>query len=125
MSAPEPELLSPESPDPEAHDVTPGWIGRNQRIIERASTLGRAAIVFAPPPVRLALAGATVAMDVAVLTSEMRRRTKDPSRGTMEAGALVMEAAAVVAMSRFAPARLAANLVGIQAMRQAFRKAAT
>ena len=125
MSDPDPELLPPESPDPDAHDVTPGWIGRNKQMIERASTIGRAAIVLAPPPVRLALAGATVAMDIAVLTSELRRRTKNPSQGTMEAGALVMEAAAVVAMSRFAPARLAANLVGIRAMRQAFRKAAT
>ena len=123
MATPNPELLSPETPDPEAHDVTPGWIGRNRAAIERASTLGRAAILFAPPPARVALAGVTVAMDIAVLSSDMRRRTKDTSQGAMEAGALVMEAAAVVAMSKFAPVRLAANLAGIEAMRRAFRKA--
>lgn len=121
----DPELLPPEAPDPKAHDVTPGWVGRNRAAIERASTLGRAAMIVAPPPIRIALAGATIAMDAAVLTSDLRRRNKEAAKGSMEAGALVLEAAAMVAMTRFAPARLAANLVGIEAMRQALRKAAT
>ena len=120
----DPELLPPEAPDPKAHDVTPGWVGRNRATIERASTLGRAAMIVAPPPIRIALAGATIAMDAAVLTSDLRRRNKEAAKGTMEAGALVLEAAAMVAMTRFAPARLAANLVGVEAMRQALRKAA-
>ncbi len=125
MTAPDPELLPPDAPDPDAHDVTPGWIGRNREAFQRVSTLGRAAIVFTPPPVRIALAGATVALDIAVLTSDMRRRNKETTQGALEAGALVLEAATVVAMSRFAPARLAANLVGIETMRRALRKAAT
>ena len=123
--AQDPELLPPEAPDPTAHDVTPGWIGRNRVAIERASSLGRAAMVVAPPPLRIALAGATIAMDAAVLTSELRCRTKEAPKGAMEAGALVMEAAAMVAMTRFAPARLAMNLAGIEAMRRALRQAAS
>ncbi|MEL6998278.1 MAG: hypothetical protein ACFB03_23775 [Paracoccaceae bacterium] len=121
----DPELLPPEAPDPEAHDVTPGMISRNRVWIERARHIGRAAIPFTPPPVRLGLACATVAADVVLLADDLRRRRVEDGKAHMEAGALAMEAVAIAAMSRFAPARLAANLAGIEAVRQAFKKAAT
>lgn len=118
-----PELLPPDAPDPDAFDVTPGWICRNRRLIEQARHVGRVAIAFAPPPARLALAGATVAVDAVLLADDLRRRRVEKADGGMQAGALVMEAVALTAMSRFAPARLAANIAGIEALRHAFKRA--
>lgn len=121
----DPELLPPEAPDPDAHDVTPGMIARNRVWIERARHVGRAAIPFTPPPVRLGLACATVAADMVLLADDMRRRRIEEGKAHMEAGALVLEAVSIAAMSRFAPARLAANLAGIEALRGALAKART
>lgn len=113
------DILQPDAPDPETRDVTPGWVGRNRDTIERGRHIGRALIPLAPPPMRLALAGLTVAVDAVLLADDMRRRGEDRAEGGLRAGALVLEGAALVAMSRFAPARLAANLAGIEAARQA------
>ncbi|MEL6219052.1 MAG: hypothetical protein AAFR79_11390 [Pseudomonadota bacterium] len=118
------EILIEGTPDPEARDVTPGWVARNRGAIERARNIARAMIVPAPPPVRIALGAATVAADALLLADDMRRRGEDREVGVLRAGALVLEGAAVLAVSRFAPARLAANLAGIEAARRMFEHAA-
>ncbi|MEL6478253.1 MAG: hypothetical protein AAFR17_13075 [Pseudomonadota bacterium] len=118
----EAEILPPDHPDPEARDVTPGWIGRHRVLIERGRQVSRAFIPLAPPPARLALAGVSVAADVLLLADDLRRRGDMAEEGPLRAGALVLEGAALAAMSRYAPARLARNLAGIEAARAALSR---
>ncbi len=113
------EVLSDDDTVPPVHDVTPGWIGRNREHIETGRRLSQALMLLAPPPARIALGVASVAADALLLADEYGRRRGDPREGAVAAGALALEGAALLAMSRFAPARLAANLAGIQAARTA------
>ncbi|MEM9370103.1 MAG: hypothetical protein AAGA26_02980 [Pseudomonadota bacterium] len=117
------EPLPNDAPDPEAHDVTPGWVGRNRAAIEQGRRLSRALVLLAPPPARLALAAVSVAADAVLLADEVKRRLKDRDEGAVRAGAIVLEGAALLAMSRFAPARLAANLAMIEGARAALDRA--
>jgi hypothetical protein len=122
-------LLTGEVPDegaevPPAHDVTPGWIGRNRQAIERGRRVARALVLVAPPPARLALAAVSVAADAVLLADELGRRLEDGRSGRLRTAALVLEGAAVLAASRLAPARLAANLAGIEAARRVLDRAA-
>ena len=110
-------ILGETAPDPAARDITPGWVGRNRGLIEQSRNLGRALMPVCPPPARLALAGITVGADALLLADDLRRRGEDPADCSLRAGGLVLEGAALVAMSRFAPLRLAQNLAGIEAAR--------
>ena len=116
------EILGDDVTVPPAHDVTPGWIGRNRGRIETGRRLTQALMLVAPPPARIALGVASVAADALLLADDYGRRRGDPREGAVAAGALALEGAALVAMSRFAPARLAANLAGIQAARAALAR---
>lgn len=123
QAALEGEVLDESAPDPEAADVTPGWVGRNRGRIEQGRRIGLALMPLAPPPARLALAAATVAADGLLLADDIKRRQVDAAAGGAKVGALVLEGLALAAMSRFAPARLAGNLAGIQAARSALDRA--
>ena len=112
------EVMDDAAGTPPVHDVTPGWIGRNRVVFERGRNVSRALMVVAPPPARLALAAVSVAADAALLADDMRRRAAGREEGTVKAGALILEGAALLAMSRFAPARLAANLGAIEGARK-------
>lgn len=116
------EVLDDAASVPPVHDVTPGWIGRNRATIETGRRMSRALMVLAPPPARLALGAVSVMADAALLADDMTRRRGDLKDGAVTGGALVLEGLAVVAMSRFAPARLAANLAGIEAARTALAR---
>ncbi|MEM8791948.1 MAG: hypothetical protein AAGE80_10030 [Pseudomonadota bacterium] len=122
MTTIEGKPLPEDAPDPEAHDITPGWVGRNRSTILQMRKFGGAMMVLAPPPARLALAGAMVAADALILADDVKRRLEAPNAGALRGGALVLEAATLLAMSRFAPARLAANLAGIEAARSALMR---
>ncbi|MEM0922292.1 MAG: hypothetical protein AAGF44_00635 [Pseudomonadota bacterium] len=76
-------------------------------------------IPLSPPPARLALAGIGVAADALLLADDLKRRGEMADQGVIRAGALVLEGVALAAMSRYAPARLAQNLAGIEAARTA------
>ncbi len=119
------ETLSKNASDPEAHDITPGWIARNRSVIERGIKLGQLAMLVAPPPARIALAAASVAAEAVILADDVKRRLKDPGEGVVTAGLLATEGAALLAMSRFAPARLAASLAGIEGVRSALQNLAS
>ncbi|MEM9043750.1 MAG: hypothetical protein AAGC81_03575 [Pseudomonadota bacterium] len=114
--------LSNDAPDPEAFDVTPGWVGRNRAAILQMRRVGGAIMVIAPPPARLALAGAIVAADALLLVDDVKRRMESPGTGAIRGGALALEGVALFAMSRFAPVSLAANLAGIEAARSALMR---
>lgn len=111
-------VLGEDAPEAAARDVTPGWIGRNRQSFETARTLSRAAIPFAPPPARLALAGVSVAVDALLLAEDMRRQGLEREEFALGAVSVVLEGAAIAAMSRHAPGRLARNLAGIEAARR-------
>lgn len=113
------EILDESVEIPPVHDVTPGWIGRNRTTIERGRNFSRALMLVAPPPARIAFGAVSVAADALLLADEMGRRLEEREQGSLRAGALVLEGAALIAISRFAPARLAANLAGIEAARTA------
>ena len=112
------EVLGDEIETPKAHDVTPGWVSRNRQTLERARTVARAAMVIAPPPVRIPLALVSLAADTAILTADIRRRREDAEGGGLKGVALTLEGAAMLAATRFAPARLAANLGALEAARR-------
>ncbi|MFK7943043.1 MAG: hypothetical protein AB8B85_09055 [Paracoccaceae bacterium] len=115
-------ILDETDETPPVHDVTPGWVGRNRHSIERGRNLTRALMLVAPPPARIAFGAVSVAADAILLADEVNRRLEDKDRGTVRASALVLEGVALVAVSRFAPARLAANLAGIEAARGALAR---
>ncbi len=111
------DVLEDWAEAPPAHDVTPGWIGRNRQAIERGRRVARALVLVAPPPARLALGALSVAVDAVLLADEVGRRLEDRPGGRLRAAGLVLEGVAVLASSRVAPARLAASLAGIEAAR--------
>ena len=115
-------ILDETDETPPVHDVTPGWVGRNRDSIERGRNLTRALMLVAPPPARIAMGAISVAADALLLADEVNRRLEDRERGAVRAGALVMEGITLVAVSRFAPAKLAANLAGIEAVRGALAR---
>jgi len=118
----EPEILPAEAVVPPTHDVTPGWVARHQRRIETARKLTRALMVVAPPPARIALGAASLAADAMLVVDEYTRRRGNPKKGAGDMAALTLEGLALMAASRFAPARLAASLGGIEAAREALRE---
>ena len=116
------QILGDDVVVPSAADVTPGWIGRNRATLEAGRRVTRALMVVAPPPVRVALGVASVLADAVLISDEYTRRRGDLRKAPGDIAALGLEGLAVVAASRFAPARLAASLGGIEAAREALRK---
>ena len=113
------EILSETEVAPKAHDVTPGWVSRNRVALERVRSVTRAVMIVAPPPARIPLAVASLAADAALLTADIRRRREDVESGGLKGAVLALEGAALLAATRFAPVRLAANVGAIEAARQA------
>ena len=113
------EILEDGITTPDAHDVTPGWISRNRAVLDRTRTVTRAMMLVAPPPLRIPLALASLAADSALWTEDVRRRREDSATGGLRGVALALEGAAVLAASRYAPVRLAANIGAIEAARRA------
>jgi hypothetical protein len=118
------EILGDDVAVPPVHDVTPGWIGRNRTAIETGRNVTRALMVLAPPPARVALGVASVTADALLLADDYGRRRGDLKDGAVTGAALALEGIALMAMTRFAPARLAANIAGIEALRSALAKVA-
>lgn len=112
------EILEDGIATPRAHDVTPGWISRNHATLDRARTVTRALMMVAPPPMRIPLALASLAADSALWAEDVRRRREDAAKGGLRGVALALEGAAVLAASRYAPVRLAANIGAIEAARR-------
>lgn len=100
------EILDRGAPDPDAREVTPGWITRNRQTILRGRALAQTLAVAAPPPARLLLAAVVVAAEGAVLAADTRRGAMDAGTAARRAGTLLVETAALLAASRLAPAAL-------------------
>ena len=96
------EILGNEIPDPEAREVTPGWITRHKDLILKGRMAARALTVAAPPPARLVFAAVSVAADGLLLAEDARRGLVDRKAAGARAGGLVLEGAAVFAATRYA-----------------------
>lgn len=116
------EILGEEAPDPEAREVTPGWITRNRDTIRTGQSVARALISVAPPPARLALAAASAAAEGLLLAADVRRGLVDRKAAGARAGALALDGAAIVGASRFAPQFLSRNRRKLAAARSALRR---
>jgi hypothetical protein len=116
------EILGREVPDPEAREVTPGWVTRNRDLILKGRTVARALIIAAPPPARLAFAAASVAADGLLLAEDVRRGLLDRKAASVRAGGLVLEGAALVAATRFAPAILVRHRARLAAARSVLNR---
>ena len=116
------EILEEHTVVPPAHDVTPGWVGRNRDLLETGRRVTRALMIVAPPPARFALGAASLMADAALMVDEYGRRRGDLREGAGDAAALTLEGLALMAATRFAPARLAASLGGIEAARSTLQK---
>lgn len=115
------ELLEDEAPDPKARDVTPGWITRHRERIRRGRDVAQALIVAVPPPVRLALTAVTIAADGLVLAEDLRRGVLDGRAARGHAGRLLIDAVALFATTRFAPAIIARHKARVAAARSVAR----
>ncbi|HUS53207.1 MAG TPA: hypothetical protein VMY41_04275 [Thermohalobaculum sp.] len=100
------EILGGGVPDPEAREVTPGWVTRNRDLILKGRSVARALIIAAPPPARLAFAAASVAADGLLLAEDVRRGLLDRKAASLRAGGLMLEGVALITAARFAPAIL-------------------
>ena len=116
------EILGREVPDPEAREVTPGWVTRNRGLILKGRTVARALMIAAPPPARLAFAAASVAADGLLLAEDVRRGLLDRKAAGLRAGGLVLEGAALVAATRFAPAILVRHRARLAAARSVLNR---
>jgi len=101
------EILRDDAPDPEAREVTPGWITRNRHLILRGRRMAQTLALAAPPPARLALAALAVAAEGAVLAADARRGAISGRTAGLRAGSLALEGLAILAATRFASAALA------------------
>ena len=102
-SALEGEILEERVPDPEAREVTPGWVTRNRDLITRGQAVARSLIIIAPPPARLALAAAAAVADGVLLATDFRRGLVDLRSAGVRAGGIALEGATIMAATRFAP----------------------
>ena len=107
---------------PPAHDVTPGWIARNRHWLEHGRRLTHTAMIVAPPPARIVLGFVSIAADATLMIDEYGRKRGDKRRAAGDAAVLGLEGLALFAATKFAPARLAVSLGGIEAMRSALNK---
>lgn len=103
---------------PPVTDVTPGWVGRNRVVFERGRDVTRVLMLAAPPPARVALAAVSLGADAILIADDVRRLRAERGDAALRTGALVLEGVALAASTRFAPARLAANLGAIEVARQ-------
>lgn len=113
------EILDGDAPDPEAREITPGWVTRNRDRLLQGRALAQALMVAAPPPARLALAAAAVAAEGLVLAADARRGVVDVRTAATRAGMLALESTALLAATRFAPHFLARHGAHIRAAHSA------
>lgn len=116
------EVLNDADDVPPAADITPGWVGRNRETLEAGRQVTRALMVIAPPPARIALGAASLVADGVLMADEYTRRRGDVRKAPGELAAFGLEGLALMAASKFAPARLAASIGGIEMAREALRK---
>ena len=116
------EILGGEVPDPDAREVTPGWVTRNRDLILKGRSVARALIIAAPPPARLAFAAASVAADGLLLAEDVRRGVLDRKAASIRAGGLVLEGATLIAATRFAPAALVRHRARLAAARSVLNR---
>ena len=118
----EAELLGRDSPDPDARDVTPGWVSRNRAAILRGRALAQALSLACPPHFRLALTAAGIAADGVLFAEDWRRGVLDGRGARRRAGRLALDGAAILAASRLAPALVARHRARIESVRAIARR---
>lgn len=103
------EILPPGTPGgEEARRVRgPGWVSRNREALATARRLGAAVVMVAPPPARIPLALACLAIDGALWAEEARRGARDGAGLALGGAGLALDAAAMAAAMASAPAALA------------------
>jgi len=116
------EILGDEAPDPEAREVSPGWVTRNKDIILKGQSVARALIVIAPPPARLALVAASTAADGLLLAADFRRGLVDRKTAGARVGGIALEGAAIFAATRFAPQLFSRHHRKLAAARSVLRR---
>lgn len=116
------DILDERELVPPAHDITPGWIARNRGWLENGRRLTHTLMVVAPPPARIALGFVSIAADAVLMVDEYGRKRGDKRRAAGDAAVLGFGGLALFAATRFAPARLAVSLGGIEATRSVLNR---
>jgi len=121
---PEPEILDRD--DPRGGDARtvrgPGWIGRNRDGLLELRRIAATAIMIAPPPARIPLMGACLAIDGALLAEEARTGAVAGRQIGGRAAGIALESATLLAATRYAPRLLAQNAGRIAAARRLFSR---
>ena len=115
------EILEGTEADPQARNVTPGWITRHRELIHKGRCVAQALTIAVPPPMRLVLTAATIAADGLVLAEDLRRGALDGRAMRGQAGRLLIEGVALFAATRFAPAIVAKHKARVAAARSVAR----
>ncbi len=117
------EVLGDGTPDPDARDVTPGWITRRRDLIRNGRTLAQTLAFAVPQPhLRLALTAATIAADGLTLADDLRRGVLDGRGAGVRASRLALEGALLLAATRFAPSLLTRHRGRLAALRSVARR---
>ena len=120
------EIVGEDDPGPRAEgwapEPGPNWIERNRGFIEQSKTVAQTALMFSPPPARLALAALSVAADGVLLAEDMRTGKLDRDHARWRAGGIALETLTLVAASRLAPTVLARNHVRLRKLRSVVGK---
>ncbi|MGF1501194.1 MAG: hypothetical protein ACFBSD_05190 [Paracoccaceae bacterium] len=117
------DILDEDAPDPRARDVTPGWIARHRARIEAGRQAALVLLPFAPFPARLPLAALSVAAEGVLLAEEWRTGRIEGRNARLRAWRIAGEGAALLAVSRAAPAVLRRNRETVRRAADFFRRA--
>lgn len=114
------EILPPGTPGGEdARRVRgPGWVSRNRAALATARRLGATVVMVAPPPARIPLALACLAIDGALWAEDARRGGRDGTGLALGGAGLALEAVALAAAMASAPAALARHAPRLLAARR-------
>ena len=119
------EVLGPDDPGPGqgARRVRePGWIARNREAITQGREMALTAAAFAPPPLRLAVIGASLAIEGAFAVEDARSGRVELRAAGLRMAGLALDGAGLAAAARVGPASLARHAGKIAAARAAIAR---
>ncbi|MEM6679913.1 MAG: hypothetical protein AAF675_18780 [Pseudomonadota bacterium] len=121
----EAEVLGEDAPGPRPGARTiraPGWVGRNRSLIENGQEMARMAVPFLPPPARLGVVAASLAVEGLLTVEDARTgRVRGGDAGLRGVG-IALDALGLAAAARLAPAPILRHAGRIAAVRAVFAR---
>lgn len=94
-------------PQPGARTVAePGWVSRNRDAMQRGREAALTLAMFSPPPVRLAIVGASLAVEGLFTWEDARTGRVEPKAAGLRAAGIALDGLGIAAAARIGPAAL-------------------